>query len=81
MILSVRPHEMSNAAAANGPMDMIIGILHTIRSVNPPRGQWPAPMGSWRVTHAYGCGPTRRQNHFRGPASLNWNLEIMIDHD
>ncbi len=24
-------------------------ILHTFQSVNPPHGQWPAPMGSWRV--------------------------------
>ncbi len=24
-------------------------ILHTFHSENPPDGQWPAPMGSWRV--------------------------------
>ncbi len=24
-------------------------ILHTFQSVYPPHGQWPAPMGSWRV--------------------------------
>ncbi len=24
-------------------------ILHTFQSVIPPHGQWPAPMGSWRV--------------------------------
>ncbi len=24
-------------------------ILHTFQSVNLPHGQWPAPMGSWRV--------------------------------
>ena len=27
-------------------------ILHTFQSVNPPHGQWPAPMGSWRVFHS-----------------------------
>ncbi len=26
-------------------------ILLTFQSVNPPHGQWPAPMGSWRVIH------------------------------
>ncbi len=25
-------------------------ILHTFWSVNPPHWQWPAPMGSWRVS-------------------------------
>ncbi len=25
-------------------------ILHTFQSVNPPHGQWPDPMGSWRVS-------------------------------
>ena len=26
-------------------------ILRTFQSVNPPHGQWPAPMGSWRVSY------------------------------
>ena len=26
-------------------------ILHTFQSVNPSHWQWPAPMGSWRVTY------------------------------
>ena len=25
-------------------------LLHTMRSVYPPNRQWPAPMGSWRVS-------------------------------
>ena len=29
----------------------ILFILHTFRSVYPPHGQWPAPIGSWRVLH------------------------------
>ncbi len=28
-------------------------ILYTIRSVYPPHGQWPAPMGSWGVVTWY----------------------------
>ncbi len=28
-------------------------ILHTFQSINPPHGQWPAPMGSWRVSNWY----------------------------
>ena len=35
--------------AANRPTVMIFGILHTFQSVCPSHGQWPAPMGSWRV--------------------------------
>ncbi len=26
-------------------------ILHTFQSVCPPHGQWPAPLGSWRVIY------------------------------
>ncbi len=26
-------------------------MLQTIQSANPPHGQWPAPMGSWRVSN------------------------------
>ncbi len=25
--------------------------IHTFRSVFPPNGQWPAPIGSWRVDY------------------------------
>ncbi len=25
--------------------------VHAIRSVYPPHGQWPAPMGGWRVLY------------------------------
>ncbi len=60
----VHPPLMSSPPAAKGPIDMISQaeasrdsamrgvppyILHTIRSVYPPHGPWPAPMGSWRV--------------------------------
>ncbi len=27
-------------------------VLHTFQSVFPPNGQWPAPIGSWRVCHS-----------------------------
>ena len=49
--LCVCPHEMTccsqwtyGHARCSSPC-----ILHTIRSVYPPHGQWPAPMGSWWV--------------------------------
>ena len=28
-------------------------ILRIFQSVNPPHGQWPAPMGSWRVVYSW----------------------------
>ncbi len=33
-----------------GPRNL---ILHIFRSVYPPHGQWPAPIGSWRVHECY----------------------------
>ncbi len=82
--LSVRPHEMTSASAANGPTlfknsdDKTRYILHTIRSVYPPHGQWPAPMGSWRVKYSRKILNVHSSAY--GSISINFdNAELLAD--
>ncbi len=50
--LSVRPHEMTSAFAANGPMDMMRGAPLHMYYIQ--FGQYPHPIGSSRPPWAAG---------------------------
>ncbi len=77
-----RPSVTTSPAAANRPMDLIFGILLTFQSVCPPHGQWPAPMGSWRVYHGRSYSLAKNAVSYRSRKLIYESVKVtLIEHE